>query len=59
MLPEDTIAGLFTATGAIAELLGVYRNQLVKNGFTVSDANIMCMSLQDSIIQSAIKEKEE
>lgn len=53
MESEEKIKGLIMGIGAIAELLKIYRDSLLANGFTREEAFILCQDLEQMVFETA------
>lgn len=51
----DKAKELLTAIGALAEMLGLYRDILIQNGFTRQEAIELCKAYQDSMTNGSKK----
>lgn len=45
-----SVGGILTELGALAEMLGVYRDALMLNGFTREEALVLCSDLMCSMV---------
>jgi len=50
---EEKIKNLITGIGAIAELLKLYRDSLLANGFTREEAFCLCQDLEQMVFSAA------
>lgn len=50
---DEKVSELINATGALAEMLGVFKRNLQGNGFTDSECVYLCGSMLRSIISNA------
>lgn len=50
---SDSIKDLINGMGALAETAGIFRDMLVKNGFTRSEAISMCKTYISTTLSSA------
>ena len=51
----DKAEELLTAIGALAEMLGLYRDILIQNGFTRKESIELCIAYQDSMTNGSKK----